>query len=426
MPGAFDADHIIDPGHYQRHGYPYETFRRLRREDPVHRCEPAGIEPFWAVTRHADICEISRQPGRFSSATRPVIFLEGTGVVPAGSAASQVRPLVMLDPPEHREHRFLASPWFKPRTIRHMEERVTEVCRGLLDALAKDGGEGECDFVAAVAAPAPLRMIAEMLGVPEQDEPILLRLTNELFGAQDAEFKRGADAQQSFMATAVEIFGYFAKLFEERRQAPRDDLLSVMAHEGRIGGQPVSVLDAVSLCFIIATAGHETTRNAISGGLLALIEHPGEWKRLHDDPRLLDTAVDEIIRWTSPVVHFARTATGDYELRGRRIAKGDTVALFYPSANRDEEVFGDPDSFRVDRAPNPHLAFGIGEHFCLGTPLARLELRILFGQLLTRLEHAELAGAPERLRASLVSGLKHLPLRYRLTPRPFQNAKSAG
>ena len=416
MPAPFDADHIIDPSHYQQHGYPYETFRRLRREDPVHRCEPAGIEPFWAVTRHADVCEISRQPALFSSATRPVIFLEGTGILPAESAASQVRPLVMMDPPEHREHRHLASPWFKPRTIRRMEERVAEVCRGLLDALAAGGGEGECDFVAAVAAPAPLRMIAQMLGVPEPDEAVLLRLTNELFGAQDAEFKRdSADAQQSFMATAVEIFGYFARLFEERRQAPRDDLLSVMAHEGRIGGQPVSVLDAVSLCFIIATAGHETTRNAISGGLLALMEHPGEWKRLREDPRLLETAVDEIIRWTSPVVHFARTATRDCELRGRRIARGDTVAMFYPSANRDEEAFGDPDVFRVDRAPNPHVSFGIGEHFCLGTPLARLELRILFGQLLERLEHAELAGAPERLRASLVGGLKHLPLRYRLT-----------
>jgi cytochrome P450 len=296
-----------------------------------------------------------------------------------------------------------------------MEERVAEVCRALLDALAEGGGEGECDFVAAVAAPAPLRMIAEMLGVPEADEPVLLRLTNELFGAQDAEFKRDStDAQQSFMATAVEIFGYFASLFDERRRAPREDLLSVMAHEGRIAGKPVSVLDAVSLCFIIATAGHETTRNAISGGLLALIEHPGEWKRLRERTQHLETAVDEIIRWTSPVVHFARTATEDYELRGRRIAKGDTVAMFYPSANRDEEVFGDPDVFRIDRTPNPHLAFGIGEHFCLGTPLARLELRILFGQLLERLEHAELVGPAERLRASLVGGLKHLPIHYRL------------
>jgi len=415
LPPEIDADHIIDPSHYQRHGYPYETFRRLRHEDPVHRCEPAGVEPFWAVTRHADICEISRQPERFSSATRPVIFVEGTGIVPEGADASQVRPLVMMDPPEHREHRHLASPWFKPRTIRRMEERVAEVCRQLLDALANGGSESECDFVAAVAAPAPLRMIAEMLGVPEPDEPVLLRLTNELFGAQDAEFQRGrTDAQQTFTATAIEIFGYFAKLFEARKQDPREDLLSVMAHEGRIGGQPVSVLDAVSLCFIIATAGHETTRNAISGGLLALIEHPGEWKRLREDPRLLETAVDEIIRWTSPVVHFARTATGDYELRGRRIAKGETVTMFYPSANRDEEVFGDPDSFRVDRAPNPHLSFGIGEHFCLGTPLARLEIRILFQQLLERLEAVELSGAPTRLRASLVGGLNHLPIRYRL------------
>ncbi len=188
----------------------------------------------------------------------------------------------------------------------------------------------------------------------------------------------------------------------------------MLAHQGRIRGEPVSALDAVSLCFVIATAGHETTRNAISGGLLALVEHPGEWKRLRDDPRLLDSAVDEIIRWTSPAVHFARTANQDCQLRGRRIAKGDTLAMFYPSASRDEEVFGDADSFRVDRAPNPHLSFGIGEHFCLGTPLARLEIRILFEQLLARLETAELAGPPERLRASLVGGLEHLRVRYRL------------
>lgn len=412
MPAALDADHIIDPGHYEAHGYPWETFRRLRHEAPVHRCTPPGVEPFWAVTRHADVCEISRQPELFSSATRPVIFLEGTGIMPPGSAASQVRVLIMMDPPEHREHRFLASPWFKPRTIRRMEERVSEVCRELLDALAPGS---ECDFVTAVAAPAPLRMIAEMLGVPEEDEGVLLRLTNELFGAQDAEFKReDADAQQSFMQTAAEIFGYFAKLFEERRQAPREDLLSVMAHEGRIGGEPVSVIDAVSLCFIIATAGHETTRNAISGGLMALIEHPEQWKRLRENPALLDTAVDEILRWTSPVVHFARTATRDTTLRGRKIAKGDTLALFYPSANRDEEVFADADSFKIDRSPNPHVSFGFGEHFCLGTQLARLELRILFEQLLERLDDAELAGEPTRLRASLVGGFKHLPLRYQL------------
>jgi cytochrome P450 len=415
LPAEIDADHIIDPSHYQQHGYPYETFRRLRPEDPVHRCAPARVEPFWAITRHADICEISRSPERFSSATRPVIFVEGTGMVDPASAASQVRVLVNLDPPEHREHRHLASPWFKPRTIRRMEQRVAEVSRQLLDALAQGGGESECDFVAAVAAPAPLKMIAEMLGVPEQDEAVLLRLTNELFGAQDAEFQRDQDdAQQTFMATAAQIFGYFAQLFEERRREPREDLLSVMAHQGRIRGEPVSVLDAVSLCFVIATAGHETTRNAISGGLLALIEHPGEWKRLRDDPRLLESAVDEIIRWASPVVHFARTANQDCELRGRRIAKGDTLAMFYPSANRDEEVFVAADAFRVDRAPNPHLSFGIGEHFCLGTPLARLEIRILFEQLLARLEAAELAGPPERLRASLVGGLKHLPIRYRL------------
>lgn len=411
-----DGFDLVSSHAYAEKGVPHDLWTRLRAESPVHRCAPAGFEPFWAITKHADICEISRQPALFSSATRPVIFLEGTGMIAPGSAASAVRVLITMDPPEHREHRNLASPWFKPRTIRRMEERVSEVCRQLLDELASAGPEGECDFVEAVATPAPLRMIAEMLGVPEADEPVLLRLTNELFGAQDPEFQReGSNAQQTFMAMASEIFGYFAQRFEACKREPGHDLLSVMA-QGRIRGEPVTAIDAVSFCFIIATAGHETTRNAASGGLLALIEHPGEWKRLRENPQLLDGAVEEIIRWTSPVVHFARTATADTVLRGQRIAKGETVAMFYPSANRDEDVFDDADSFRVDRAPNPHLAFGIGEHFCLGTQLAKLELRILFGQLLERLEHAELAGTPERLRASLVGGVKHLPIRYRLRP----------
>jgi cytochrome P450 len=298
---------------------------------------------------------------------------------------------------------------FKPRTIRRMEERVTAVCRQLLDRLA-NGGQEECDFVAAVAAPAPLKMIAELLGVPEPDEPVLLRLTNELFGAQDPEFQRqGADAQQTFTAMAAEIFGYFSGRFEARKREPGHDLLSVMA-QGRIRGEPVSVLDAVAFCFVIATAGHETTRNAISGGLLALMQHPGEWKRLREDARLLDTAVDEILRWTSPVIHFARTVTGDTELRGRRIAEGETVAMFYPSANRDEEVFADPDSFRVDRAPNPHLAFGIGEHFCLGANLARLEIRLIFEEMLRRLPDLELAGPVRRLRSNFINGIKAMPV----------------
>jgi cytochrome P450 len=211
----------------------------------------------------------------------------------------------------------------------------------------------------------------------------------------------------------IEIFTYFTKLVEEKKKNPADDLITVFT-EARVDGEPLPFMDVLALCLIIVIAGNETTRNGTSGGMLAFIQHQDELRKLQRDVSLLPKAVEEVVRWTSPIIHFARTATADYELRGKRIRKGDALALFYPSANRDEAVFEDPFTFRIDRHPNRHLGFGVGEHFCLGAHVARLELQVAYKHLLPRIEEIELAGPVERLHSSLVGGVKHLPIRYRL------------
>ena len=252
-----------------------------------------------------------------------------------------------------------------------------------------------------------------LFGIPKEDEPFILKFTNEMFGGEDPEFKRASASDEDRVVITGEVIKYFAELTADRRARPRDDLASVLAN-AEVGNAQIGDPELLSYYFVLLTAGHETTRNALSGGLLALIEHPDQLKKLQENPEMIDTATDEILRWTTPVIHFARTATCDYELRGSKIRKGDSLALFYPSANRDEEVFEDPFEFRIDRDPNPHLAFGIGEHFCLGSKLARMEVRLLFEELIPRLEEIELLGPPDRLWSSLVGGVKHLPVRYQV------------
>jgi cytochrome P450 len=241
----------------------------------------------------------------------------------------------------------------------------------------------------------------------------MFRWTNETIGAGDPEYQQGASAIQTAERARTALFEYFWRMIEARRGAPRDDIVSVLAN-AEIDGRPVQPLELLSYCFLLVVAGNETTRNAISGGLLALIEHPAELEKLRRAPALTERAAEEILRWTSPVIQFCRTATEDFELRGERIRQGESMCLFYPSANRDEDVFPAPFAFRVDRSPNPHLAFGIGEHFCLGAHLARLELRAVFRHLADRIDHVELTGPVERLRSSFVGGVKHVPIRYRL------------
>jgi cholest-4-en-3-one 26-monooxygenase len=293
---------------------------------------------------------------------------------------------------------------------------VERVANELLDEMAGDGEVREGDFVGDFAAPLTLCVLADMLGVPREDWKQMFRWTNRIVGSSDPEFQQGTGLGiGAIEQTRNELFAYFAKLAEARRAEPRDDIVSVLAR-ARIGGQPMPPLELLSYFLLLVVAGNETTRNAASGGLLAFIENPDQLVKLAREPGLVDGAVEEIVRWTSPVNQFCRTAVEDVELHGRHIRAGDAFCLFYASANRDESVFDEPDRFKIDRRPNPHVGFGIGEHFCLGANLARLELRVIFRELARRLEHVELAGPVERMRSSFLGGVKRMPIRYRLRP----------
>jgi cytochrome P450 len=379
----------------------------LRQESPVTRVEVEGFDPFWAVTKHADVMEIARRPDRWINAPRPAL-----GPKPRNAAAAvPVRALVQMDPPDHLVYRRLSSDWFKPKSIARLNDRASELAKRYVDWMAELGGA--CDFVTDVAVHYPLYVILSLLGLPEEDFPRMLRLTQELFGTVDPELGRGTD-QGDLFATLVDFFEYFQKLTEDRRAHPTDDLASVIAN-AEVDGKPIGMLEAVGYYVLIATAGHDTTSSAIAGGLHALIEHPDQFRRLRDDRSLVATAVDEMIRWVSPVKQFMRTATDDHLLRGVTIPAGEAVLLSYPSANRDEEVFERPDVLDVGRDPNPHVGFGFGAHFCLGTHLARMEARALYDELLPRLQSLELDGEPAYMETLFVGGPKHLPIRYKVT-----------
>ena len=406
-----DALRLIDPRCYAEHGYPHDEWTQLRRESPVRFFEPPGWPSFWAITKHADIVEVSKQPD---------IFLNGPGMTLVrnpegdGDAASQqqIKTVINMDPPEHREYRKVATPYFTPRALQQLDALVVETARKLVDSL---GPEGECDFITEIASQHPLKIIARILGVPETDEPFILKLTNELFGTEDPEFQRSEDRMEGLRQMFVDFWTYFTKVMEDRRARPRDDLASVFAN-ARIGGEPMGDLETMGYCLVTFTAGHETTRGAIGGGFLALVENPEQRERWAREPALTPRAADEIIRFVTPVNHMVRTANRDYMLGGQKIRNGDRLVLFYASANRDEDVFDEPFQLRLDRHPNRHLAFGVGEHFCMGAHLARKTSGAIFRELVTRLESVELAGMPERTASNLVPGFKHLPIRYRLAP----------
>jgi len=407
---TLDTIDIIGPDHYARDGYPHDAWALLRREAPVYWWDRDVKVPFWAITKHADVVEISKQPKKHRNGPRLAVF---PAFAPPREDERVIRHLLVMDPPEHAHYRRLTSAHFTPRAVERLHASVDVIARDVVDDLAKRGLEGEVDFVEAVSARLPLEVLADLLGVPREDWQLMFRWTNATIGADDPEYAEAGDPQQTFGGAQTALFEYFWKMVEARRAAPRDDIVSVLANAS-LDGQPVKPMELLSYCFLLVVAGNETTRNATSGGLVALIENPGELQKLRDRPELLDTAVEEILRWTSPVIQFCRTATEAFTLRGQRIRAGEAMCLFYPSANRDEEVFGDSMTFRVDRQPNPHLAFGIGEHFCLGAHLARLELRALLRHLIPRLLDVSLTGPVERLRSSFVGGVKHVPIRYRL------------
>jgi len=405
------TEEVIGPDTFARQGYPHAAWRRLRREAPVHWFDLPGGVGFWAVTKRADVVWISKQPRRFRNAPRLAIF---EGGAPVEGERTLARHLLNMDPPEHGIYRRVASGWFTPRAIRRREAEVGRITRDLLAGLAGEGEEREADFVGEFTAPLTLHVLADMLGVPREDWQLLFRWTNQIAGAEDDEYG-GGGSFGGVEAARHGLFEYFAALADERRRRPRDDMASVLA-TATIEGAPMRSFELLSYFLLLVVAGNETTRNAASGGLLALIDHPDQMRRLQASPGLVDRAVEEIVRWTAPVIQFCRTPVEDVEIRGRRIRAGESLCLLYPSANRDEEVFADPEVFRIDRSPNPHLGFGIGEHFCLGANLARLELRTIFRELAARLETVALAGPVERMRSSFLGGVKRMPIRYRLKP----------
>jgi cholest-4-en-3-one 26-monooxygenase len=403
---------LVDPERFQQRGYPHDVWAQLRAGEPVARIDAPGHRPFWAITKHADIVKIGAQPQRFCNAQGVTLPKENAPPIPPSEM------VVLLDPPKHGLMRRVVMGRLTPRAVRATRPDIQRIAVDVLDAAPTGDATGEFDFVRHVAAPFPLAVMAWRLGVRRDDWPLLYRWTNEIIGKDDPEFRPpGEKPGQTFMRARGELHAYFEQLIEERRRDPGDDLVSVLL-AADLQGEPLNAKQLLEYCEVLVEAGNETTRNAISGGVLAFCEHPDQWKRLRAEPELLPDAVEEILRWVSPITHFARVATEDCELRGMQIRAGDPVALYFASANRDEDVFDDPFTFRIDRRPNPHLAFGFGEHFCMGAHLARVELVVMFQLLLDRFDGFELSGAVERLRSTINGSIKHLPVRYRIATRP--------
>jgi len=405
---GFDDFDLLSPAGFAQRGYPHEAWKRLRRESPVHFFADTE-QPYWAITKHADITAIGRQPDLFLNGPQLIVrsnYDENRGPRP--------KTLIEQDNPLHRKSRKLISDRFTPRALKKIHTDVERIANQIVDDLLAEGDEGTVDFVEKVSAPLPIAVIAWLLGVPESDWRLIFDWTNRMIGVDDPEYNppSGNKNEEGQRAT-VELFTYFAKLVEERKHAPKDDLITLFAH-AEIDGKPLDPIDVLAWCQIIVVAGNETTRNATSGGILAFAQNMDELRKLQANPRLLDAAIEEVVRWSSPIIHFARTVSADTELRGQRLRKGDVLALFYPSANRDDEVFDAPDTFRIDRIPNRHIGFGVGEHFCAGAHLARLELAVAYRHLLPRIEELEIAGPVDRLQSNLVGGIKRLPIHYKL------------
>lgn len=419
-------DEIVNPDLYAS-GEIHDIFTHLRRDDPLRLVRPRGYRPFYAVVKHADILEVEKRNDIFVNGLRTYLSpIEGEEWLKATTGDTHLfRTLVDLDDPVHMKLRGLTQGWFMPPNLRKLEGRIAELTKEHVDHMASLGGR--CDFVKEVALYYPLRVLMMIMGLPRSDEAFMLKMTQEIFGpgdpdvaqeSQNLQDEKGsgfnlADGSVDLMKTATKLFEYFGQITADRRASPKDDLCSVIAN-GKIDGQPIGEREAMSYYIIVATAGHDTTSSTTAGGLLELIRNPAEMAKLKANPALMSNAVEEMIRWVTPVKHFMRTATEDYELRGKTIKAGESLCLHYPSGNRDEDVFEAPFEFRADRQVAKQVAFGHGVHLCLGMHLARMEIRALFNELLPRLDDIQLDGEPKNTRANFVSGLKSLPIRYTL------------
>ncbi len=423
------AREVLDPAAYAEWDHLLDTFDWLREHMPVARIEPDPeapnlFPPFWLVTRYDDVMSVSKDNATFLNNPRTLVFSLTDGIAFAkafsGGSEHMVASLVTFDAPIHMKYRRLTQDWFMPKNLRTIEHEVRGIAKVAVDRLLA-GGE-QVDFVKEVAAPYPLHVVMQILGVPEDDEERMLTLTQQMFGGQDEDLNQSGmkdlppEVIAQIVAGAVKDFeAYFAKLTAEKRARPTGDVASTIAN-AMVDGAPLNDRDMMGYYIIVAAAGHDTTSASTAGAMLALAQDPEQWARVRADRSLLAGIVEEAIRWTSPVQHFMRTAAEDTELGGQKIAKGDWLMINYVAANHDSAQFHEPRKFDAARSPNRHLAFGAGAHQCLGLHLARLEMRILFEELLDRIDTVELAGEFARSKSTFVGGLKTLPLRVRAVP----------
>jgi cytochrome P450 len=394
---ALDEIDLLDPANF-RDGQPWELYRRLREADPVHWHPERRDGPgFWALTRHADVRSVSRDPATFSS------WLGGTSIedsTPERLAEFRMMMLTM-DPPEHTGLRLMVNRSFTPRRVAQLRARIDELARQIVDAVLP---RGECDFVADVAGELPSYLIAELVGIPLDDGRRLYELTEVMHSSSS-----WAEVDEAIR----EMFAYSQALIAEKRANPADDLASTLLH-AEVDGRRLSDMEFNLFFLLLVNAGGDTTRNLVAGGMEVLFAHPDQLARLRADRTLLGPAIDEMLRFVSPVVHFRRTATRDTVVGGRAVAEGDKVVVFYGAANRDPEAFADPERFDITRSPNDHVAFGGGgAHHCLGAHLAKAEIAALFSEVLTRLADIAPAGPVERLNSTFIAGPKHMPVRFR-------------
>lgn len=412
----FDDRLLKDPDVYRRMEH-HELFAQLRAEDPVHWTEEEDGPGFWSITKHADLKLVNRDAEGFSSEAKGVYLMEPDSF--ADGYDMRGRMMLLTDPPKHTRYRLLVNKGFTPRMVGMIEQHLKFRAELIVDAVIE---QGRCEFVTDLAAELPLQAIAEIMGVPEDDRHLLFDWSNRMVGADDPEYQ--SENPDEAGTAAAELYLYAAGLGEARKEDPRDDVVTKLIN-AEIDGDRLSQEEFELFCLLLAVAGNETTRNATAHGILALIDHPDQLAKLRSDPdRYIDGAVEEILRWSTPVMQFRRTAMRDMELRDKVIKAGDKVVMWHISANRDEEVFDEPFRFDIERSPNDHIAFGGGgAHYCLGTNLARMELRLIFHEVVSRMDDIALDGEVERLRSNFIGGIKHIPITF--TPGTRRHAVDA-
>ena len=385
-------------------GVPHAYLTYLRHHDPVHWQDEPGGPGFWAITRYEDCVTVNRDYERFSSAAQGTMPFE----MEPDEIAQQGLMMLNMDPPLHTRYRRLVNKGFTPRMVRDLEESIHRATDAIIDEVIE---KGEADFVTQISAELPLQVIAELLGVPSDDRHRMFEWSNRMVGSEDPEYAVSEDQAAS---AQMEMFAYANQLAEARRSAPKDDIISVLL-ASEIDGDALTELEFNLFFMLLAVAGNETTRNAIAHGMNAFLENPDQYRRLVEQPtELINSATEEILRWASPVMYFKRYVTKPTKVGGQALSPGEKVSMWYVSANRDEDVFSDPFAFDISRDPNPHIAFGGGgPHHCLGSNLARMEIRVLFEELARRVPELEALEAPQPLRSNFIGGIKHLPVRLK-------------